>query len=115
MIKPKPKSFISQESMFEKDGISTKFSVVDFWQWTYSDLQQNNIRGILAEFIVAKALNISLAVRETWDDYDLVTPDGYKSKLSLGHIYNLIPLRKRRLIGRGVWFDKTHTLMQSLD
>ncbi len=84
MIKPKPKRFISPESTFKNDDISSEFSVGDFWQWAYSDLQQNNIRGILAEFIVAKALNIPLAVRDTWDDYDLVTPDGIKIEIKSG-------------------------------
>jgi hypothetical protein len=84
MIIPKSKKFVSPESNFVNGCESTDFSVGCFWQWAYSDLQQNNIRGILAEFIVAKALNIHLSVRHTWDDYDLETPDGIKIEIKSG-------------------------------
>ena len=84
MIKPKPKKFISPDSNFVNGCDATNFSVGNFWQWAYPDLQQNNIRGILAEFIVAKALNIPLSVRDTWDDYDLKTPDGIKIEIKSG-------------------------------
>ncbi|MBE0684612.1 MAG: hypothetical protein IH585_01295 [Anaerolineaceae bacterium] len=84
MIKPKQKNFISPESIFVNGCEDTNFSIGNFWQWAYSDLQQNNIRGILAEFIVAKALNITLSVRDTWDDYDLKTPDSIKIEIKSG-------------------------------
>ena len=84
MIIPKSKKFISPESNFVNGSESTDFSVGCFWRWAYSDLQQNNIRGILAEFIVAKALNIPLSVRDTWDDYDLKSPDGIKIEIKSG-------------------------------
>lgn len=84
MIQPKPKKFISPNAQFQVKDESLDFTVGDFWQWAYSDLQQNNIRGILAEFIVAKALNIPLGIRHTWDDYDLKTPDGVKIEIKSG-------------------------------
>ena len=43
----------------------------DFYNWAYSDLLVNNQRGHLAEFIVAKALNIDSQKRLEWDPYDL--------------------------------------------
>lgn len=43
----------------------------DFYEWAYSDLLINNQRGHLAEFIVAKALNIDSQKRLEWDPYDL--------------------------------------------
>ena len=43
----------------------------DFYEWAYSDLLVNNQRGHLAEFIVAKALNIDSQKRLEWDPYDL--------------------------------------------
>jgi len=84
MLKPNPKYFLSAGSKFEGSGETPDFTVGDFWQWAYSDLQQNNIRGILAEFIVAKALGIPLNVRDTWDDYDLETLDGFKIEVKSG-------------------------------
>lgn len=84
MIKPKPKKFLLPDSNFVNGYESADFSVGCFWQWAYSDLQQNNIRGILSEFIIAKALSIPLTVRETWDDYDLKTPEGIKIEVKSG-------------------------------
>lgn len=45
--------------------------VIDFWRWQGSDLLNNSLRGILAEFIVATALNIESTTRVEWDLYDL--------------------------------------------
>lgn len=50
--------------------------VLDFWRWAFSDLRMNNVRGALAEYIVAQLLDIPLETRGSWDSYDLKTPDG---------------------------------------
>ena len=53
--------------------------IVDFWSWNGSDLLNNTLRGALAEYIVAQALNIELnQVRQDWTEYDLITNDGIK-------------------------------------
>jgi len=55
------------------------FSVMDFWRWSTSDILSNTIRGGLAEFIVATALNIDLTIlRDEWSAYDLKTSEGIK-------------------------------------
>lgn len=51
-------------------------SLLDFWRWAHSDLMGNAERGILAEYLVACALNIPRNVRGLWDRYDLITPEG---------------------------------------
>ncbi|AWA31009.1 hypothetical protein HYN48_13470 [Flavobacterium magnum] len=62
---------------FEKQNLD--FSLLDFWRWSVSDILSNATRGILAEFIVAKALNADIAkIRNEWDAYDLVTSTGIK-------------------------------------
>ena len=55
-------------------------TLLDFWQWSMSDLVSNLARGRLAEFIVALALGIDvcLAVRNEWDSFDLTTKEGIK-------------------------------------
>lgn len=55
-----------------------KFSVLDFWQYGFSNLNSNVLRGALAEFIVENALkeNTELEVRNPWGDYDVL----YKGK-----------------------------------
>lgn len=42
-----------------------------FWEWAYDDLLANTTRGVLAEYIVAKALGIIDTKRVEWDKYDL--------------------------------------------
>jgi hypothetical protein len=59
-----------------------KFSLLDFWQWSASDILSNATRGIFAEFIVASATGIDIAkVREEWSAFDLETPDGIKLEI----------------------------------
>ena len=56
------------------DGVT----IVDYWQWAYSGILGNTERGNLAEFLIAKALGIDTHVRNDWEDFDLVTTDGFK-------------------------------------
>lgn len=58
---------------------SKQFSVLDFWQYGFSSLNSNVLRGPLAEFIVENALkqNSEIGVRSPWGDYDVL----YKKKM----------------------------------
>ncbi len=55
-----------------------KFSVLEFWQYGFSNLNSNVLRGALAEFLVENALKdkIEIEVRSPWGDYDVL----YKNK-----------------------------------
>ena len=58
----------------EASNSATEVCIEDFWAWSVSDLVSNATRGILAEFVVAKALGIPCAgVRNEWAAYDLRT------------------------------------------
>lgn len=50
----------------------------NFWRWACSDFLSNALRGVLAEYIVGKALDCVNERRLEWDAYDLVTADGIK-------------------------------------
>lgn len=50
----------------------------DFWQWAYSDFLSNALRGVLAEYIVARAVGCTHRPRTEWDAYDLKTDSGLK-------------------------------------
>lgn len=50
----------------------------DFWQWALSDFKSNALRGVLAEYIVTRALVCLHAPRTEWNAYDLVIADGTK-------------------------------------
>ena len=66
-----------EQFIFGNETLS--FSLVDFWKWSASDLISNTMRGVLAEFIISKALGIeSPFTREEWAPWDLTTPEGIK-------------------------------------
>lgn len=50
-------------------------SVNDFWSWSGSNLLSNTYRGMLAEFIVARSLNLDCTTRVEWELYDLLYKD----------------------------------------
>jgi len=52
--------------------------VLDFWQWAFNDLCANNLRGVFAEWLVAKLLDIVPPVRESWAECDLRTAEGVR-------------------------------------
>lgn len=54
------------------------FSVLDFWQWSSSNLLINALRGVVAEFIVGNALQAVSDCRVEWDSCDIKTPEGYR-------------------------------------
>jgi hypothetical protein len=55
------------------------FDLLGFWQWSASDLVENTVRGVLAEYLVAKALGVDVSgPRDGWAPYDLSTPEGVK-------------------------------------
>lgn len=76
-IQPQKKS---GEEPFHISGSETDFNVSDFWRWSNSDFFSNTARGILAEFIVACALDIPTEeqIRDDWAAFDLMTTDGIK-------------------------------------
>jgi hypothetical protein len=67
-----------RELFYGADTVSS-VALIDFWRWTYSDLLGNTNRGRLAEFIVGRAVGLTLTdVRREWDEVDLITPTGLK-------------------------------------
>lgn len=69
-IKASPKS--GQEAI-RVNGKITKYTLLDFWRWSVSDLISNATRGRLAEFIVGTAINYDFShPREEWEAYDLL-------------------------------------------
>ena len=72
---------------FTSNGQPLETRLIDFWQWSVSDLVSNATRGRLAEFIVASALDITNAVRNEWDAFDLQMPAGLKIEVkSCGYL-----------------------------
>lgn len=67
------------EERLKFKGRNLDLKLIDFWQWSASNLLGNTDRGILAEFIVAAALDIDLKVhRNDWDAWDLTSNEKIK-------------------------------------
>ncbi|WJE46680.1 hypothetical protein QRD90_21110 [Peribacillus frigoritolerans] len=49
--------------------LGTDQTMLDFWQWGFSKILTNNLRGIFAEFLIGTALG---CLNVEWDAYDLV-------------------------------------------
>ena len=64
-------SLTGNENLLGSDGHSLG-SVLDFWRWAHSDLIGNTERGILAEYIVARAMDADHTSRTNWEPYDLM-------------------------------------------
>lgn len=71
-LRPSRLSRLTGAELFE--GLDA--TVGEFWSWAFSDLRDNTTRGVLAEFLVAKAVGGSDGVRVGWDNYDVTAPDG---------------------------------------
>lgn len=63
---------------FHENGRPLHHRLLDFWQWSSSDLTNNAMRGVLAEYLVALSLGLTNACRVEWDAFDLETADGIK-------------------------------------
>lgn len=66
------------EEPFRENGVPVGVKLLDFWQWSSSDLLSNTLRGRLAEFLVASALGVADGTRVEWDAIDVVSPSGIK-------------------------------------
>ncbi|MCA1642992.1 MAG: hypothetical protein LC785_13820 [Acidobacteria bacterium] len=66
------------QERFCATGRELDFDLMDFWRWSTSDLVDNTMRGVLAEYIVARALGLADGLRVGWDAYDLRTESGIK-------------------------------------
>jgi len=65
---------------------STGIKLNEFWSWSSSDILNNSLRGIFAEFIVASDLKITKANRVEWDAYDLLLDDKIKIEVKSSYI-----------------------------
>ena len=62
---------LTGDELFSNEGMHYPYSISDFWRWYASNTLHSALRGAIAEFIVAKALELPCEVRQSWDAYDL--------------------------------------------
>ena len=65
------------------EGMDGENSLQDFWAWAFSDLVSNTERGKLAEYLVAKAMGCGTQISQTWESYDLLSPENRSQNIRL--------------------------------
>lgn len=70
-LEPRPVAALTGD-----ETIVSGIRVRDFWSWGFSDLRMNTTRGMLAQFLVARALEDPRPTDEGWGNYDVLTPEG---------------------------------------
>lgn len=73
-IRPSRMLFVSGDERSGRPGVT----VSDFWRWALNDLRDDSTRGVLAEFVVARALGDLSERRERGANYDVLTPSGIR-------------------------------------
>lgn len=71
LFRPPPAPELTGDERFK--GLDR--SVREFWSYAARDLRSNVLRGVLAEWLVAKAVGAA-EPRPEWDDFDVLTPAG---------------------------------------
>lgn len=73
MLKKKEVKKLTGNEFFKDNN----FSILEFWQYGFSNLNSNVLRGSLAEFIVENLLKDKdeIEIRNPWDDYDILYKD----------------------------------------
>ena len=66
----------SEKFINSENSPASDKTMLDYWQWAFSDLVGNTERGVLAEYLVAMAVGSKQPVRGSWDPYDIRAPDG---------------------------------------
>ena len=61
---------------FRLAATATDFTLLDYWRWSGSDLLSNAQRGVMAEFLVARALGTAGTPRLEWGAFDVQTRKG---------------------------------------
>lgn len=72
-IQPTPARPLTGDESFA--GVDA--TVKAFWAYAFRDLRTNTTRGILAEWLVSKAVGAE-GVQEEWAEFDVLTPEGVR-------------------------------------
>lgn len=73
-----PFQFKSGQEPLHSGGRPIGPKLCNYWKWSNSDLLSNTLRGVLAEYVVATALELGNKPREEWAECDVVMPSGKK-------------------------------------
>lgn len=89
---------LSGSEKFTQHGKDTGMTVLDYWAWSCSDLYDNAMRGVMAEFLVASSFTKGAApsaasqIRTNWLPYDVTSPTGRRIEVkSAAYIQSWTP------------------------
>lgn len=51
-------------------------SLLDFWQWAFGDICDDDLKGYFAEWMVRVLVGLPITRRVSWADSDIITPAG---------------------------------------
>src|SRR5581483_6755257 len=71
------RSLNPSEITFTGDAqISARATFLEFWRWAFSDLCDDDLKGIFAEWMVGTLLGLPCSRRISWADSDIILPNG---------------------------------------
>lgn len=87
-------------------------TVRDFWAWALGDLRLNSTRGMLAQFLVARAVGDPRPRDDGWGDFDVLTADGVKVEVKAsGYLQSWKQAKPSKIVFSGLkalpWSDET--------
>ncbi|MFI9625262.1 hypothetical protein [Streptomyces sp. NPDC052042] len=91
-------------------------TVLDFWRYAMPDLRTNTTRGLLAEFLVHRAVGAEERNAE-WESFDVLAPDGLRIEVKTSAYLQaweqrrLSQIRFTRLRGR-VWTSEAEDAVE---
>ncbi|MDP9358717.1 MAG: hypothetical protein M3R02_26250 [Chloroflexota bacterium] len=81
------------------EPILPNVNVRDFWAWALGDLRLNANRGMLAQFLVAKAVGDTRLRDDGWGDFDVLTPEGITVEVkSSGYLQSWRQARPSKIV-----------------
>lgn len=94
MNEPSPPPLSSGLLVDGSERITPTDTVLDFWRWALGDLRLNSTRGLLAQFLVARAVGDARRADDGWGPYDVETPTGLKIEVKAsGYLQSWVQTR----------------------
>src|SRR5689334_1809608 len=94
-----PLDLIETPLLTGEEEILPGATVRDFWAWALGDLRLNANRGMLAQFLVARAVGDVRPRDDGWGNFDVLTPEGIKVEVkSSGYLQSWRQTRPSRIV-----------------
>jgi hypothetical protein len=111
-------TLLSGDEPIQMAGRASGLTLLDFWRWQGSRLLDNALRGLLAEFFVARSLGCADQPRLEWDSCDCRTETGARVEVKSAAYFQSWDQEKPAAITFGIksrraWEAATNTLSEA--